>query len=95
MSDIYSLRFWDDFHSLKFKVDHISPVNLLMKERLVPELVQNEFTPEAIVELAIPLLEASTPYSKMLQGYARFKNFLGEPGVTDRAAKEIIDLASC
>ena len=80
---------------LRFRVDHISPVNLLMKERLVPELVQNDFTPEAIVELAIPLLEGSLSYSQMIQGYTRFKNFLGEPGVTDRAAMEIIEVASC
>ena len=42
---------------LRFNVDHISPVNLLMQERLVPELVQDEFTPEALANLAIPLIE--------------------------------------
>ncbi|MCP4974305.1 MAG: lipid-A-disaccharide synthase, partial [Prochlorococcus sp.] len=36
-------------HLLRFRVDHISPVNLLLNERLLPELLQDEFTPEAIV----------------------------------------------
>tara|TARA_Y100001968_G_C19446810_1_gene765842 strand:- start:3800 stop:4990 length:1191 start_codon:yes stop_codon:yes gene_type:complete len=78
---------------LRFKIDHISPVNLLMKERLIPELIQDEFTPESIVNLAIPLLEDPNTRSIMEKGYQRFRDNLGDYGVTDRAAKEIIDLA--
>ena len=63
-----------------------------MRERLVPELVQDEFTPEALVELAIPLLEDSEERSKMLDGYKRFRMNLGQRGATDRAAKEVLDL---
>ncbi len=77
---------------LRFKVDHISPVNLLLKERLVPEVVQAEFTPESIFELAVPLLENSKKRSLMLNGYERLRQTLGEPGVTSRAANEILDL---
>ena len=77
---------------LRFSVEHISPVNLLMSERLIPELVQDDFTPESIVELAIPLLEDPLVRSNMLDGYKRFRDQLGEPGATNRAAKEIIDL---
>ena len=32
----------------------ISPVNLLLKQRLVPELLQDELTAEALVERALP-----------------------------------------
>ncbi len=77
---------------LKFQVDHISPVNLLLKQRLVPELVQNQLTAEAISELAIPLLEDSSARFEMLDGYKVLRASLGEPGVTDRSAKEIFDL---
>ena len=80
---------------LRFKIDHISPVNLLMKERLVPELVQNDFTSQSIVDLAIPLLENSLERTEMIDGYKRFRRQLGEVGVTDRAAKAIIDLGLC
>ena len=79
---------------LKFHVDHISPVNLMMNQRLVPELVQNDFTPESIVELAIPLLEDPLVRSRMIDGYMKFKHQLGEVGVTDRAAREILDIGS-
>ena len=79
---------------LRFNVEHISPVNLLLKERLIPELVQGDFTPEALVEFAIPLLEDESSRAKMLKGYKRLRNNLGSPGATDRAAKEIIDLAT-
>tara|TARA_Y100001968_G_C19454366_1_gene771487 strand:- start:10431 stop:11612 length:1182 start_codon:yes stop_codon:yes gene_type:complete len=78
---------------LRFSVDHISPVNLLLKERLIPELVQKEFTAEAIVKLAIPLLEDTQVRSSMIKGFGRLRSDLGEIGVTDRAAKEIIELA--
>ena len=40
-------------------MDHISPVNLLLKQRLVPELLQDELTAEALVERALPLLSAT------------------------------------
>ena len=76
---------------LNFKVDHISPVNLLLNERLVPELIQTKFTPEALVELAKPLLEDESSINRMLDGYKRLKEKLGEPGVTQRAAIEILD----
>ncbi len=77
---------------LKFKVEYISPVNLLMKESLVPELLQDDFKPESIVDLAIPLLNDSIIRKKMIDGYERFRSNLGESGVTKRAAQEIIDL---
>ncbi len=79
---------------LHFNVDHISPVNLLLRERLIPELVQDEFTPESLVELAIPLLENSQSRLFILEGYKRLRKYLGNPGVTDRAAKEILDLVN-
>ncbi|TCD56212.1 lipid-A-disaccharide synthase [Synechococcus sp. BS55D] len=76
---------------LRFQVDHISPVNLLLKERLVPELLQGEFTAEAFVEQALPLLQPSAARERMLDGYKRLRNTLGEPGVTDRAAAAILE----
>ena len=76
---------------LKFSVEHISPVNLLLKERLVPELVQSEFTSEAIMELSKPLLYDHQERSNMLNGYKRLRDTLGDPGVTKRAANEILD----
>ena len=76
---------------LRFQVDHISPVNLLLKERLVPELLQDQLTVDALVAEALPLLEASEARQRMLDGYDRLRATLGEPGVTTRAARAILD----
>jgi len=78
-------------HLLRFQVDHISPVNLLLKERLVPELLQDQLTAEALVAEALPLLEEASVRQRMLDGYDRLRATLGQPGVTDRAAAAILD----
>ncbi len=77
---------------LKFKVEHISPVNLMLNERLIPELVQENFTTDALVSSATKLMYDEKLRSSMLDGYTRLKEKLGDPGVTDRAAKKILDL---
>jgi lipid-A-disaccharide synthase len=79
-------------HLLRFSVPHISPVNLVLGERLVPELLQDDLHAAAIVRCALPLLqEFSLERQTMLTGYARLRRELGEPGVTDRAAVAILD----
>ncbi|WP_320664002.1 lipid-A-disaccharide synthase [Prochlorococcus sp. MIT 1223] len=78
---------------LKFNIDYISPVNLLMKERLVPELVQEDFNATSIADLALPLLGNTSYRSEMIKNYERFRENLGNKGVTKRAANEIINLA--
>ena len=78
-------------HLLRFQVDHISPVNLLLKERLVPELLQDQLTADALVAEALPLLEEASVRQQMLDGYDRLRATLGQPGVTDRAAAAILD----
>ena len=79
-------------HLLRFSVPHISPVNLVLAERLLPELLQEDLHREAIVARALPLLDpASAERQAMLAGYERLRRELGEPGVTDRAAAAILD----
>lgn len=80
---------------LRFNVPHISPVNLVLNERLVPELLQDALTSEAIVAAAEPLLQAGSPQrAAMQEGYARLRRELGEPGVTRRAAVAILNQVS-
>lgn len=79
-------------HLLRFAVDHISPVNLILDERLVPELLQDDFQAEAIVAALEPLLQpGSTAAAIQQEGYTRLRQRLGEPGVTRRAACAILD----
>lgn len=80
---------------IRFNVPHISPVNLVLEERLVPELLQDQLSPDAIVAAAEPLLQAGSPERvRILEGYGRLREHLGEPGVTRRAAGAILDLVS-
>jgi lipid-A-disaccharide synthase len=77
---------------LHFNVPHISPVNLVLHERLVPELLQDAFAPAAIAAAIEPLLAPnSEERSRILEGYGRLRQELGEPGVTRRAASAILD----
>ena len=79
-------------HILRFSVPHISPVNLVLGERLVPELLQEDLRAKRIVAEALPLLDPSGPGRLgMLAGYDRLRLELGEPGVTQRAACAILN----
>ena len=79
-------------HILRFSVPHISPVNLVLGERLVPELLQEDLRVKTIVAEALPLLDPSGPGRLgMLAGYDRLRLELGEPGVTQRAACAILN----
>jgi len=79
-------------HLLRFNVPHISPVNLVLAERLVPELLQEAFNCEGIVAALEPLLDVNSLERRaMLEGYRRLRDALGEPGVTRRAASAILD----
>ncbi len=79
-------------HVLRFSVPHISPVNLVMEQRLVPELLQHELTPSAMVAALEPLLLPGSPErDRMLAGYDVLRQRLGEPGVTRRAAAAVLD----
>ena len=82
---------WVAQNLLRFKVDHISPVNLLLKERLVPELLQDSFTVEDFLAEAVPLLEDDQCRARIFDGYQRLRQTLGSPGVTDRAAAVILE----
>jgi lipid-A-disaccharide synthase len=82
---------WVAQHLLRFQVDHISPVNLVLQERLVPELLQDQLTADAVVREALPLLDDPLARQRVADGYQRLRQALGEPGVTRRAAAAILD----
>jgi len=76
---------------LNFKVRFISPVNLLMKKLIIPEFVQKNFNEKKIFYKACRLLDLTSEKAKIKKGYNLLKKELGEAGVVDRAAKEIIN----
>ena len=78
---------------LNFKVRFISPVNLLVKKLIIPEFIQKNFNEKKIFFKACRLLDLTSEKVKIKikKGYAFLKKELGEEGVVQRAAKEIIN----
>ncbi|MBD1911305.1 MULTISPECIES: lipid-A-disaccharide synthase [unclassified Leptolyngbya] len=86
------LTAWVARKLLNFKIPFMSPPNLVLMEGIVPELLQELATPDAIVQEALPLL-AGARRQKMLADYERVRQAMGEPGVCDRTANIILDMA--
>ena len=87
------LTAWVAEFVLNFSTPYVSPVNLVNMEPIVPEFVQWNATPEAISQMALNLLNNPDQRQKMVEGYRAMRSHLGTPGVCDRAANEILDLA--
>ena len=61
-------------------------VNLIAGKRVVPELVQKDFTPERLASEAIRLLDSPDARAEMRRGLAEVREKLGPPGAVERAA---------
>lgn len=77
---------------VRFTGDFVSPVNLMENKPVVPELLQWAATPEAISEATLTLLTDEQKRQEMMAGYAKMRQAMGEVGVCDRAANEILDM---
>lgn len=71
------------------KVDTFGMVNLIAGERIVPELIQDAFTPEAVAAEAVSMLTDASRARTIREGLAQVRARLGGPGASARAAAEI------
>jgi lipid-A-disaccharide synthase len=76
------------------KLDTFAMVNLIAGERIVPELIQDAFTPEAVAEEAVSMLTDAARAADVRQGLARVRDRLGGPGGSRRAAEAIMRVAA-
>ena len=83
---------WIAENLLKYAAPFISPVNLVLMQPIVPELLQRQATPDCIVAESLEFLLNPDRRSQILADYGRMRQQLGEVGVSDRAAREILDL---
>ncbi len=67
-------------------VPHIGLANLIAKERIFPELIQEEATAEHIAAAVRGLISDPAAYKKMLQDIQRVQRLMGSPGASDRVA---------
>src|SRR5467141_2718032 len=69
-----------------------SMVNLIAGKRAVPELIQNDFTPERVAHETLQLLQEPNAREAQRRGLEEVRKRLGPPGAVERAADEIASL---
>ncbi len=89
---LHPLTYWIGKNILKIKFPFASPVNLLVMREIVPEFIQETATSENIVRAAVELLLNEQRQQQMKADYLDMQQYVGEIGVCDRAAKEILQL---
>ncbi|MGQ9864778.1 MAG: lipid-A-disaccharide synthase [Pseudanabaenaceae cyanobacterium] len=77
---------------LKFSIPFMSPPNLVNRQAIVPEFLQEAATPEAIAQCGWELLQNPQWRQQMLADYAEMRAALGEPGVLARVAAGLLDM---
>ncbi len=75
-------------------VDMYAMVNLVAGRRIVPELIQNDFTPERVAEETIALLTSTERHAQMREALEGVRGRLGAPGASGRAADAILEVAA-
>jgi lipid-A-disaccharide synthase len=75
------------------RVDTFAMANLVAGRRVVPELMQDDFTPEAVVALAMTILDDPVARDRMRSELREVRAHLGPPGASARAAQTVIDVA--
>lgn len=74
------------------RVRHVGMANLLGGERLFPELLQEEFTPERLAREVVSLIRDPERLAAMRAGLGRIIGRLGGPGASQRAAQVALEL---
>jgi lipid-A-disaccharide synthase len=89
---VHPFTAWIARKLLGFKIPFMSPPNLLQMQPIVPELLQEEVTPDRIVRETMALLFDPKQREQVLAGYQAIRHSAGEAGASDRAAREILEL---
>jgi lipid-A-disaccharide synthase len=74
-------------------VDTFGMVNLIAGSRIVPELIQHDFTPEAVAREALSMLTDKSRAAHIRDGLREVRHKLGSAGASHRAAKAILNAA--
>jgi len=75
-------------------VDTYGMPNLIAGAPIVPELIQDDFTAEAVADQAIALLTDPDRAAAMRAALARVRACLGAAGASRRAAQSVLDVAT-
>lgn len=70
-------------------IKNFSIVNILAGERIIPELIQRDFTPQNILEETKKIFDSEDIGSEMIAGFRKIKNLLGDKTAPQNAAQEL------
>ena len=74
-------------------VDTYAMANLVAGRRVVPELIQERFTPAAVANEALDILTSPGRAERMKEELRDVRRRLGNPGASARAARAVLDVA--
>jgi lipid-A-disaccharide synthase len=75
-------------------VDMYAMPNLVAGRRIVPELIQDDFTPERVADEAISFLTDHEKHARTREALRRVREQLGAPGASGRAADAVLRVAA-
>jgi lipid-A-disaccharide synthase len=74
-------------------VDTYAMPNLVAGRRVVPELIQSDFTPERVAAETVAFLTDRELHARTREALRRVRETLGAPGASGRAADAILEVA--
>ena len=74
------------------RTPYFAMVNLIAEKRVVPELVQDDFTPENVANETLELLREPNAREAQRRSLGEVRARLGPPGAVERAADEIAEM---
>ena len=83
---------WPTYVAARLVVDvnFLGMPNLLAGKEVVPEFIQHEAKPDAIVKAVRPLTEDSPARDRMIADFDVITSKLGGPGASEKAAQAIL-----
>ena len=91
---LHPVTAWIARNILKGSIPFASPTNLVVMREIVPEFLQERATPENVTEAAMELLLNPSRKEQIVADYREVRQHLGEVGVCDRAAEEILQMVN-
>jgi lipid-A-disaccharide synthase len=93
----YRIAAWEaPIYRAMVRVSSVILPNLVIGENVVPELLQEEFTPDLIAGALTPLLGDTPERRRQLEGFAKLDAIMevGGEAPSERAARAVLDVAS-
>ena len=79
---------------LLLKVRMFGLVNIILGEKVVPELYQDAMTPENVAQTTLKLMDDVWTQSQIRENYERLRRQLGKGNVADRVAESVYEVVN-